>query len=105
MRPISVVLFALLISASRAHALDTMRPPGAWALESTLRLATAGPQCVAVPKAIPGMGDSFRAPAEMDEPMSSKHENVTVNMYILLETWTMIQMGDDSEEIHFDAHE
>lgn len=106
MRLLSLALLGALTTLLEAHALDGSRhsvdrEPTDFALD-----VTSGPQCVAVPRPLPGMGIGFalRTASDCDkEDLCAEQNSATIleetyRMVILEETYRMVE--DDRANFH-----
>lgn len=79
MKVFYLLLFIVLTTTPQAHALIDNQC-----------LATVGPQCVAVPKPIAGMGCSLSASIALPERASAKLDKDAANIRVLVETLEMV---------------
>jgi len=93
MRALYLSLLTLLMITPSAYAYDTSGLPSMRPLGDSLCLASVGPQCVAFPKPIAGMGCSFSEPMALRKHARAKNETHTNNTDVLLKTFEMALDG------------
>lgn len=93
MKALYLSLLTVLMITPSAYAYDTSGLPSTRALVDNLCLASVGPQCVAFPKPIAGMGCSFSEPMAPLKHARAKNDTHTNNADVLFKTFEMALDG------------